>query len=75
MASGLAARGRSEDMGQAVTQRAALDEQEADAPPVVPCIGCGRPLATVLEQLGSLRCHDCRDGEVADSLGTGAPGR
>jgi hypothetical protein len=25
------------------------------------CVGCGRPLATVLAQLGSLRCHDCRD--------------
>ena len=25
------------------------------------CIGCGHPLAAVLEQLGSLRCHDCRD--------------
>jgi hypothetical protein len=25
------------------------------------CVGCGRPLATVLVQLGSLRCHDCRD--------------
>jgi hypothetical protein len=26
------------------------------------CIACGDPLPLVLEQLGSLRCHDCRDG-------------
>lgn len=30
------------------------------------CVGCGRPLATVLEQLGSLRCHDCRDDARRD---------
>jgi hypothetical protein len=35
------------------------------------CIGCGEPVASVLEQLGSLRCHDCRDGENTDALGGG----
>jgi len=35
------------------------------------CVGCGEPVASVLEQLGSLRCHDCRDGENTDALGGG----
>jgi hypothetical protein len=26
------------------------------------CIACGGRLPQVLEKLGSLRCHDCRDG-------------
>jgi hypothetical protein len=39
------------------------------------CVGCGRPLAIVLEQLGSLRCHDCRDNEATDSVGGAASGR
>jgi hypothetical protein len=39
------------------------------------CVGCGKPLASVLEQLGSLRCHDCRDGDGSGSLEGGASGR
>jgi hypothetical protein len=27
------------------------------------CVECGRRLSRVLEELGSLRCHDCRYGE------------
>jgi hypothetical protein len=32
------------------------------------CIGCGQPLETVLERLGSLRCHDCRENGGFDPL-------
>jgi hypothetical protein len=27
------------------------------------CLGCGWPLPPALARLGSLRCHDCRDGD------------
>ena len=28
--------------------------------PVPTCVVCGRALSGALQQLGSLRCHDCR---------------
>lgn len=32
-----------------------------EQPPFV-CLACGGPIAECLEQIGSLRCHDCRAG-------------
>jgi hypothetical protein len=34
-----------------------------DGDPGMTCVECGRRLSRVLEELGSLRCHDCRFGE------------
>jgi hypothetical protein len=63
-------------MGDAVTERAAVaDEEPTEAPAVqATCIGCGRVLETVLQQLGSLRCHDCRDdgGDYAGARRVGS---
>jgi hypothetical protein len=60
-------------MGEAVTHQAAPGEQEpADpTPDEATCIGCGSVLEGVLQQLGSLRCHDCRDGASIGSLERG----
>lgn len=58
-------------MGTPVTNAAEAVEQELDGfveGSGIVCVRCGRPLASVLEQLGSLRCHDCRDGEGSDPL-------
>jgi hypothetical protein len=65
-------------MGTSVVNAAGGGEQELDADvegAVAVCIGCGKPLASVLEQLGSLRCHDCRDGDGSDSLAGAASRR
>jgi hypothetical protein len=65
-------------MGTPGTETAATgDREQNDAAPglVTLCVGCGRPLASVLQQLGSLRCHDCREGECIDSFGESASGR
>jgi hypothetical protein len=51
-------------MGTTGSDAARFDQQELEGSEQslrTLCVGCGRPLATVLEQLGSLRCHDCRD--------------
>jgi hypothetical protein len=64
-------------MGTPVTNAAGPSDQELDGvveSAVAVCVACGLPLASVLEQLGSLRCHDCRDSEGVDPLG-GAPSR
>jgi hypothetical protein len=56
-------------MGTSVVNAAGGGEQELDdgvEGAVAVCIGCGRPLASVLDQLGSLRCHDCRDGDAGN---------
>ena len=58
--------------GAGATQRE-LDEFVEGAVPV--CVGCGKRLASVLEQLGSLRCHDCRDGYGNTSFGGAVSGR
>jgi hypothetical protein len=63
-------------MGTSVTNAAGATEQELDLEsPVTVCVGCGKPLASVLEQLGSLLCHDCRDGDSNDPLGGAASRR
>ena len=65
-------------MGTSVTNAAGATEQEHDGfveGSGTVCVGCGGPLASVLEQLGSLRCHDCRDGEGTDPLGGAASRR
>jgi hypothetical protein len=62
-------------MGTPVTNAAGSTEQELDRSgedAVALCMGCGSPLATVLEQLGSLRCHDCRDGDGDNPVGGAA---
>jgi hypothetical protein len=65
-------------MGTSVVNATGGGEQELDGvteSAVTVCIGCGRPLASVLEQLGSLRCHDCRDGDGSDPLAGAASRR
>jgi hypothetical protein len=63
-------------MGISVTNAAGATEQELDVESAASvCVCCGKPLAIVLDQLGSLRCHDCRDGYGSDSLGGTASGR
>jgi hypothetical protein len=64
-------------MGTPVTNAAGASDQELDGvveTAVAVCVICGLPLASVLEQLGSLRCHDCRDVDGGDPVG-GAPSR
>ncbi len=64
-------------MGTPVTNAAGATEQELDGfveGSATVCVGCGRPLASVLEQLGSLRCHDCRD-DGSDPFGGAASRR
>jgi hypothetical protein len=65
-------------MGTSATNAAGGNEERLDivvesAPAV--CVICGKPLANVLEQLGSLRCHDCRDGDGSHPLGGAASRR
>jgi hypothetical protein len=65
-------------MGTSTTDAAGSGEQELEGlveSSATACVGCGRPLASVLEQLGSLRCHDCRDGEATDPVGGAPSGR
>ena len=64
-------------MGTPVTNAAEPSDEELGGvveTAVAVCVICGLPLASVLERLGSLRCHDCRDGDGSDPLG-GAPSR
>ena len=65
-------------MGTPGTETAAAGDREPnDAAPglFTLCVRCGSPLAAILQQLGSLRCHDCREGERIDSLVDGDFGR
>jgi hypothetical protein len=63
-------------MGTSVTDAAGATEQELDVESAASvCVGCGKPLASVLDQLGSLRCHDCRDDYGSDPLGGAASRR
>jgi hypothetical protein len=66
------------DMGIPATNGAGATDSESDRVvegSVTVCVGCGKRLASVLEQLGSLRCHDCRDIDGNGSLGGAASGR
>ena len=41
----------------------AVQQKEAEAPAAeVTCIACGATIAPSLARLGSMHCHDCRDG-------------
>jgi hypothetical protein len=65
-------------MGTPIINGAGATDEEPDAfgeATAAVCVGCGKPLASVLEQLGSLRCHDCRDGDGSGSFEGAAFGR